>query len=298
MLDEADALQAEQRERRVASAQTGHDEVPGRRSGEDAPVWRRQACEKADGERAARVDGERGPRKAALGEHGAYHPSREAAENAARSDGGIERKRRSPAIEHQRLPTAKPAPAASRPSESESTTFSAARRASPSRVSASVCRLKDETVVKLPRNPVPKNSQGPCAGAPAAKAPIRKQPATLTASVPQGNVSPIVRPTQPDTRNRAGPPMAAPSATSSMSVKPGISDPIRTKPSARTPQMSVIDAALACLCEPRQYLGRGAVCAMRGVETVTVAEDDGVSRIDRWFRRRYPQLTQGQIEKM
>lgn len=62
--------------------------------------------------------------------------------------------------------------------------------------------------------------------------------------------------------------------------------------------MSVIDAALACLCEPRQYLGRGAVCAMRGVETVTVAEDDGVSRIDRWFRRRYPQLTQGQIEKM
>lgn len=37
---------------------------------------------------------------------------------------------------------------------------------------------------------------------------------------------------------------------------------------------------------------------MRSVETIAVSEDDGVTRIDRWFRRRYPQLTQGQIEKM
>lgn len=37
---------------------------------------------------------------------------------------------------------------------------------------------------------------------------------------------------------------------------------------------------------------------MRAVETVEVSADDGVTRIDRWLRRRYPQLTQGQIEKM
>lgn len=37
---------------------------------------------------------------------------------------------------------------------------------------------------------------------------------------------------------------------------------------------------------------------MRSVETVEVGPDDGVARIDRWLRRRYPHLTQGQIEKL
>ncbi|GIK48155.1 MAG: RluA family pseudouridine synthase [Hyphomonadaceae bacterium] len=37
---------------------------------------------------------------------------------------------------------------------------------------------------------------------------------------------------------------------------------------------------------------------MRSVETVEVSADDGVARIDRWLRRRYPQLTQGQVEKL
>ncbi len=37
---------------------------------------------------------------------------------------------------------------------------------------------------------------------------------------------------------------------------------------------------------------------MRAVETVEIGMDDGVTRIDRWFRRRYPFLTQGQIEKL
>jgi 23S rRNA pseudouridine955/2504/2580 synthase len=37
---------------------------------------------------------------------------------------------------------------------------------------------------------------------------------------------------------------------------------------------------------------------MRSVETVVVSEDDGVARIDRWLRRRYPQLSQGQVEKL
>ncbi|MFT3726600.1 MAG: RluA family pseudouridine synthase [Terricaulis sp.] len=37
---------------------------------------------------------------------------------------------------------------------------------------------------------------------------------------------------------------------------------------------------------------------MKSVETVEVEENDGVTRIDRWLRRRYPQLSQGQIEKL
>ncbi|HRO04064.1 MAG TPA: pseudouridine synthase, partial [Terricaulis sp.] len=37
---------------------------------------------------------------------------------------------------------------------------------------------------------------------------------------------------------------------------------------------------------------------MKTVESVAVSEDDGAPRIDRWLRRRYPQLTQGQVEKM
>jgi len=37
---------------------------------------------------------------------------------------------------------------------------------------------------------------------------------------------------------------------------------------------------------------------MRSVETVEVTSEDGVARIDRWLRRRYPHLTQGQIEKL
>ena len=37
---------------------------------------------------------------------------------------------------------------------------------------------------------------------------------------------------------------------------------------------------------------------MPGVQTVTVEADEADSRVDRWLRRRFPQLTQGRIEKM
>ena len=37
---------------------------------------------------------------------------------------------------------------------------------------------------------------------------------------------------------------------------------------------------------------------MRSVETIEVGENDGEPRIDRWLRRRFPQLTQGQVEKL
>jgi 23S rRNA pseudouridine955/2504/2580 synthase len=37
---------------------------------------------------------------------------------------------------------------------------------------------------------------------------------------------------------------------------------------------------------------------MKAVQSVAVDKDDGVTRIDRWFRRRYPFLTQGQVEKL
>ena len=37
---------------------------------------------------------------------------------------------------------------------------------------------------------------------------------------------------------------------------------------------------------------------MSGVQLITVAEDDGDQRLDRWLRRRFPQVSQGRIEKM
>ncbi|MBK6705419.1 MAG: RluA family pseudouridine synthase [Caulobacteraceae bacterium] len=37
---------------------------------------------------------------------------------------------------------------------------------------------------------------------------------------------------------------------------------------------------------------------MKTVETVEVGHDDGEPRVDRWLRRRFPQLTQGQVEKL
>ncbi len=37
---------------------------------------------------------------------------------------------------------------------------------------------------------------------------------------------------------------------------------------------------------------------MTGVNMVTVSADDGIVRLDRWFRRHYPQVTQGQLQKL
>ena len=37
---------------------------------------------------------------------------------------------------------------------------------------------------------------------------------------------------------------------------------------------------------------------MGGVNLVTVSADDGEVRLDRWFKRHYPQLTQGQLQKL
>ncbi|SEN11992.1 RluA family pseudouridine synthase [Palleronia pelagia] len=37
---------------------------------------------------------------------------------------------------------------------------------------------------------------------------------------------------------------------------------------------------------------------MSGVQTVTVAEDEGDQRLDRWFRKRFPHIPQGRIDKM
>src|SRR5690606_29459878 len=48
----------------------------------------------------------------------------------------------------------------------------------------------------------------------------------------------------------------------------------------------------------RLLVGPFSGTCMRSVETVEVSEDDGQPRIDRWLRRRYPQLTQGQVEKL
>ena len=37
---------------------------------------------------------------------------------------------------------------------------------------------------------------------------------------------------------------------------------------------------------------------MSGVQTLRVAEDEGDQRLDRWLRKRFPQLNQIAIEKM
>jgi 23S rRNA pseudouridine955/2504/2580 synthase len=37
---------------------------------------------------------------------------------------------------------------------------------------------------------------------------------------------------------------------------------------------------------------------MSGVQTLTVLAEDGEQRLDKWFKRRFPQLTQGALEKM
>ncbi|MDP3263996.1 MAG: RluA family pseudouridine synthase [Tabrizicola sp.] len=37
---------------------------------------------------------------------------------------------------------------------------------------------------------------------------------------------------------------------------------------------------------------------MSGVKTYTVSEDEGEQRLDKWFKRRFPQVTQGAVEKM
>ncbi len=37
---------------------------------------------------------------------------------------------------------------------------------------------------------------------------------------------------------------------------------------------------------------------MSGVRTLTVAESDGEARLDRWLKKRFPEITQGQVEKL
>jgi 23S rRNA pseudouridine955/2504/2580 synthase len=37
---------------------------------------------------------------------------------------------------------------------------------------------------------------------------------------------------------------------------------------------------------------------MSGVKTLTVSEDEGEQRLDKWFKRRFPHVTQGAVEKM
>ncbi len=37
---------------------------------------------------------------------------------------------------------------------------------------------------------------------------------------------------------------------------------------------------------------------MSGVQTLTVDEDEGEQRLDRWLKRRFPQITQGAVEKL
>ena len=37
---------------------------------------------------------------------------------------------------------------------------------------------------------------------------------------------------------------------------------------------------------------------MSGVQTLRVGRDEGDQRLDRWLKKKFPQLTQGAVEKM
>ena len=37
---------------------------------------------------------------------------------------------------------------------------------------------------------------------------------------------------------------------------------------------------------------------MSGVQTIRIAEGEGGQRVDRWLKKKFPQLTQGAVEKM
>ena len=37
---------------------------------------------------------------------------------------------------------------------------------------------------------------------------------------------------------------------------------------------------------------------MSGVKLLTVSPDEGEQRLDKWFKRRFPQISQGHVEKM
>ena len=37
---------------------------------------------------------------------------------------------------------------------------------------------------------------------------------------------------------------------------------------------------------------------MSGVQTIRIGEDEGEQRLDRWLKKKFPQLTQGAVEKM
>ncbi|MDP1576865.1 MAG: S4 domain-containing protein, partial [Cypionkella sp.] len=37
---------------------------------------------------------------------------------------------------------------------------------------------------------------------------------------------------------------------------------------------------------------------MSDVQLITVTENEGEQRLDRWFKKRFPQVTQGHVEKM
>ena len=37
---------------------------------------------------------------------------------------------------------------------------------------------------------------------------------------------------------------------------------------------------------------------MSGVQRLTVGPDEAEQRLDRWFRRQFPQVTQGRLEKL
>src|SRR4051812_35365503 len=156
-LQETERFQAEGREGRGAAAEPGHHELPLLRTREQPSVRAAQRGIEADDKRAGDIDKQGGPRKRwPKLDCQRRQVTRDAAEHAAGGDTAVEQSseahfaaRRCIRLSaHRKTPaTAKPPATAPRQSNTESTTLPMASAASPSRASASVCKLKDDTVV-------------------------------------------------------------------------------------------------------------------------------------------------------
>src|SRR5690606_14828581 len=55
---------------------------------------------------------------------------------------------------------------------------------------------------------------------------------------------------------------------------------------------------LSFSCRPRPWAGPSTEPVMSGVQIVTIAEDDGEQRLDRWFRKHFPHISQIQVAKI
>src|SRR6266571_1107288 len=94
-------------------------------------------------------------------------------------------------------------------------------------------------------------------------------------------------------------------AAMSTITPPKKASPARTiSPTGPSGAISTVQASAASSARSRSGSTIGTSCAsarhrvMTGVDIVTVRPEDGAGRLDRWFRRHYPALGHGRLEKL